>query len=231
MKTIGLLGGMSWESTAYYYRIINEGVRDQLGGFHSAKITLHSLDFHDVEHAQGKNDWVAAGTQLAEAAKWVEAGGADFLLMCTNTMHRVAPAVENAINIPFLHIADATAESLMAKHHKRVGLLGTRYTMTQNFYQGRLLDHFGVDVLIPEEQDQAIVHSVIYEELCQGVISDQSRREFLRIIDWLSDHGAEAVILGCTEIGLLINQSNTEVPVFDSATLHAEAAVRMAISK
>ncbi len=230
MKTIGLLGGMSWESTAYYYRIINEEVRNQLGGFHSAKITLHSLDFHDVEHAQGKNDWVAAGTQLAEAAKWVEAGGADFLLMCTNTMHRVAPAVENAISIPFLHIADATAESLMVKHHKRVGLLGTRYTMTQNFYQGRLLDHFGVDVLIPEEKDQETVHSVIYEELCQGVISDQSRREFLRIIDWLRDHGAEAVILGCTEIGLLINQSNTEVPVFDSATLHAEAAVRMAIS-
>ncbi len=229
MKTIGLLGGMSWQSTMSYYRALNEGVNKTLGGLHSARITLHSVDFHDVEHAQGRNDWVHGGEQLAQAARLVEAGGADFLLLCSNTMHKVAPAVENAVSIPLLHIADATAESLVSRHFKRVGLLGTQYTMTQNFYQGRLLDHFGLDVLIPEAQHREQIHQIIYDELCHGEIKPSSRQTFLEAITWLREHGAEAVILGCTEIALLLDQSHTDMPLYDSAALHAESAVRLAL--
>ncbi len=229
MKTIGLLGGMSWESTASYYKIINEGVRDALGGLHSAPITLHSVDFHNIEQSQNSGDWVSAGTELAQAARLVEAGGADFLLICTNTMHKVAPAIENAINIPLLHIADATADALVSKHFQRVGLLGTAFTMEQNFYKGRLLDKYGLDVLTPSTDDQQQIHDIIYHELCMGEVKDASRQIYLDIIGKLHDRGAEAVILGCTEIDLLVKQKDTPVPLFDTAAIHAQAAVRMAL--
>ena len=229
MKTIGLLGGMSWESTVGYYRAINEGVKNTLGGLHSAKIAMYSVDFEPIEKLQHEGDWEGTARILSEAAKGVQSAGADFLLICTNTMHKVAPQIERAIKIPVLHIADATAEVLVHKGIKTVGLLGTAFTMEQDFYKGRLSEKYGVNVLVPNEEDRQIVHKIIYQELCIGKIDADSKSEYLRIIDLLANQGAEAVILGCTEIGMLVSQGDTKVTLFDTTTIHAEKAVEFAI--
>jgi aspartate racemase len=229
MKTIGLLGGMSWESTAAYYRAINEGVKKSLGGLHSAKIVLYSVDFEPIEQLQHKGDWESMANILSDAALKIQAAGANFLLICTNTMHKVAPDIEKAIHIPILHIADATAEVLVGKGIKTVGLLGTAFTMEQDFYKGRLMDKYSLKVLIPDEPDRKIVHDVIYQELCLGQIIEKSKKEFLRIIESLANQGAEAVILGCTEIGLLVNQTDTNIELYDTTVIHAEKAVEYAI--
>ncbi len=230
MKTIGLLGGMSWESTELYYRWINEGVKARLGGLHSAKIALVSVDFQEIEELQVTGDWDAAGIALAQAAQRVEAAGADFLVICTNTMHKVAPAIEAAINIPLLHIADATADAIKTAGFDTIGLLGTNFTMEQDFYRGRLVDHHGLSVLIPCETDRQIVHRIIYGELVLGQVNEESRAEYLRIIDALAAEGAEAIILGCTEITMLVQQEHTSVPLFDTTAIHAAAAVSFALA-
>jgi aspartate racemase len=224
MRTIGLIGGMSWESTETYYRLINEAVREKLGGLHSARIILYSVDFHDIEQQQSAGDWIAAGALLAEAAKAIERAGADFLVLCTNTMHKVAPAIEAAVGIPLLHIADATAEAIKRAGHRRIGLLATRYTMEQDFYRDRLKQH-GIDVLIPDEPDRGEVHRIIYEELCLGVIRPESRARFRNVMHKLVALGAEAIVLGCTEISLLVDASDASVPMFDTTRLHASSAV------
>ncbi len=231
MKTIGLLGGMSWESTTSYYKAINEGVRQSLGGLHSAKICMVSVDFHPIEELQQQGDWKQTAKILSTAAQSVEAGGADFLLICTNTMHKVAPEIEAAIGIPILHIADATAQALLSDNVRKVGLLGTRFTMQQDFYKGRLEERFGLEVLVPEPDGQDVVHTIIYSELCLGVISDSSRQAYLKVIDSLAERGAEAVILGCTEIALLVKQEHTTVPLYDTTEIHAAQAVKLAISE
>ncbi|QSX39116.1 aspartate/glutamate racemase family protein [Shewanella sedimentimangrovi] len=230
MKTIGLLGGMSWESTQGYYRAINQGVRQALGGLHSAQIALYSVDFEPIEKLQHAGDWQQTARLLADAAKRVEAAGADCLLICTNTMHKVAPEIEQAIDIPLLHIADATAEVLMNQGIKKVGLLGTAFTMEQEFYRGRLSEGFGLEVLVPDAADRKRVHEVIYRELCLGKIMPDSKAEYLRIIASLAEAGAEAVILGCTEIGLLVEQADTEIRLFDTTAIHAAKAVEFAVS-
>lgn len=230
MKTIGLLGGMSWESTLPYYRHINEAVRERLGGLHSARLVLYSLDFHEIEALQRQGDWAAAGTLLADAARRLESAGADFLLLCTNTMHKVADAIEAASALPLLHIADPTAAAIQAAGLQRVGLLGTRFTMEQPFYRQRLEDRHGIQVLVPDEPDRAEVHRVIYEELCQGVVSEVSRQAYRQVITRLVARGAQAVILGCTEIGLLVRADDAEVPLFDTCVLHAQAAAERALS-
>ena len=224
MKTIGLLGGMSWESTAHYYRLINEATRKALGGLHSAPIAMFSVDFQDIEVLQHAGDWDATARILAGKATQVEAAGAELLLICTNTMHIVADEISAAINIPLLHIADATATVITESGMTSIGLLGTKFTMEQEFYRSRLERH-GLKVIVPPEQDRDIVHRVIYEELCLGEIHDESRTEFLRIIDDLQQQGAEAVIEGCTEIGLLVKQEHTSVPLFDTTSIHAQQAV------
>lgn len=230
MKTIGLLGGMSWESTLAYYRAINEGVKNTLGGLHSAQIALYSVDFEPIEQLQHSGDWEETARILSEAAQNIQAAGADFLLICTNTMHKVAPEIEAAIQIPLLHIADATAEILVNEGIESVGLLGTAFTMEQEFYKGRLENKYGLQVLIPDEKDRELVHKVIYQELCLGKIKSDSKAEYLRIIDALSAKGAEAVILGCTEIGTLINQADTDVRLLDTTAIHAKKAVEYATS-
>ena len=229
MKTVGLLGGMSWESTTDYYRAINEGVKKSLGGLHSAKIAMYSVDFAEIEVMQHKGDWDSTATILIDAAKKVQAAGADFLVICTNTMHKVAPQIEAAINIPLLHIADATAEVLVSEGVKTVGLLGTAFTMEQSFYKGRLKARYDLDVIVPNGTDVQIIHEVIYQELCLGVVREESKQAYLRIIDALSKQGAEAVILGCTEIGMLVKQSDTTVRLLDTTAIHAESAVKYAI--
>ena len=229
MKTIGLLGGMSWESSELYYRWINEGVKAQLGGLHSAQIALYSVDFQEIENLQHSGDWDASGVALAQAAQRIEAAGADFLLICTNTMHKVAPAIESAIDIPLLHIADATADAIKASGYHNIGLLGTNFTMEQDFYRGRLVEQHGLNVLIPDEIDRHIVHRIIYEELVLGQVNEASRNEYLRIIDALTARGAEGIILGCTEITMLVQQEHTAVPLFDTTAIHAEAAVALAL--
>ena len=229
MKTIGLLGGMSWESTVGYYKEINQGVNKELGGLHSAKIILDSVDFGPIEKLQHKDDWDGTAEILIQAAQGVERAGADFLLICTNTMHKVAQQIQQSINIPLLHIADATAEALTKDGVKKVGLLGTAFTMEQEFYKSRLINDFGLDVIVPEKNDRAIVHSVIYKELCLGQVQDASRVEYLRIIQQLSDQGAEAVILGCTEIAMLVKPQDTDVKLYDTTSIHAAKAVQMAI--
>ncbi|MDY0339960.1 MAG: aspartate/glutamate racemase family protein [Coriobacteriia bacterium] len=230
MKTIGLIGGMSWESTVSYYRIVNETVRDTLGDLHSAKIVLYSVDFADVEKLQSSGSWDAAGDLLASAAVDLESAGAGLIVLCTNTMHKVAPAIESAVSIPILHIADPTAVAVKARGLTRVGLLATRFTMEQDFYRDRLAALHGIEVLIPDERDRLIVHRVIYEELCLGVVSDSSRDEYRAIIDRLVQAGAQAIILGCTEIGLLVGPADSTVPLFDTADLHARAAAYWATS-
>jgi len=231
MKTIGLLGGMSWESTSEYYRMINEGVKRRLGGLHSAKIAMFSVDFDPIEKMQHNGDWDGAAASLCTAARQVEAAGADFLLICTNTMHKVALQVEKAVQIPLLHIADATASVLAAQGIRKVGLLGTAFTMEQDFYKGRLMTKFGVDVLIPSAEDRQIVHDIIYGELCLGNLNRDSKHKYLRIIDRLSKKEAEAVILGCTEIGLLVKQDETQARLFDTTAIHAEKAVEYALKE
>ena len=230
MKTIGLLGGMSWESTLLYYREINEGVKQALGGLHSAKIVLYSVDFAAIEAQQQSADWEGAARLLSDAALRVQAAGADFLVICTNTMHKVAPQIEAAIDIPLLHIADATAEVLLQDGIRQVGLLGKGFTMEQAFYKDRLIDKYGLQVKVPEEADREIVHRVIFEELCLGVTEEASKRNYLRIIDDLAAQGAQAVILGCTEIGMLVSQSDTAVTLVDTTRIHAQMAVRRAMN-
>ena len=229
MKTIGLLGGMSWESTVGYYRAINEGIRNRLGGLHSAKIAMVSVDFEPIEKLQHAGDWQGTAKILSEAALSVQAAGADFFLICTNTMHKVAPEVESTVKIPLLHIADATAETLLKEKIKTVGLLGTAFTMEEAFYKRRLNIKYGLDVIVPEKDDRQIVHQVIYQELCRGKIQGDSKSEYLRIIESLAEKGSEAVILGCTEIGMLVNQNDTKVKLFDTTAIHAEKAVDFAI--
>jgi len=229
MKTIGLLGGMSWESSVGYYRSINEGIKNSLGGLHSAKIAMYSVDFDPIEKLQHDGDWDGTAKILTEAAKNVQSAGADFLLICTNTMHKVAPQVEESIDIPLLHIADATAEVLVKKGIKTVGLLGTAFTMEQNFYKGRLSENYGLTVLVPNATDRVIIHDVIYKELCLGKSLPASKAEYLRIIESLANQGAEAVILGCTEIGMLVDQTDTEVELLDTTYIHAQKAVECAI--
>ena len=229
MKTVGLLGGMSWESSVGYYRAINEGVKGSLGGLHSAKIAMYSVDFDPIEKLQHDGDWEGTAKVLSEAAKNVQNAGADFLLICTNTMHKVAPQIEKAIDIPLLHIADATAEVIVKKGMKTVGLLGTAFTMEQEFYKGRLKENYGLTVLVPNAADRKIVHNVIYKELCLGKSLPASKTEYLRIIGSLASQGAEAVILGCTEIGMLVEQSDTEITLLDTAYIHAQKAVEWAI--
>ena len=230
MKTIGLLGGMSWESTALYYQLINEGVKKQLGGLHSARIALVSVDFQEIEELQQGDEWAEAARVLALAAGQVEAAGADFLLICTNTMHKVADQVQEAIEIPILHIADATAGKIKAEGKKRIGLLGTNFTMEETFYKGRLANEHGLEVLIPPKRDRDIVHGVIYEELVLGLVEDGSRQEFLRIINDLQDRGAKGVVEGCTEIAMLVQQQHTDVPLYDTTAIHAQQAVDAALS-
>lgn len=229
MKLIGLLGGMSWESTAEYYRLANELVRDRLGGLSSARVLLHSVDFADIEALQASGDWDAAGALLAGAARSLEAGGAELLVLCTNTMHKVAPAIEAATTIPFLHIGDVTARAVTGAGIERVGLLATAYTMEQDFLRDRLAEH-GLTVLVPSADDRAEVHRVIYEELVLGVIRDSSREAYRAVIDRLVAAGAEGVILGCTEIELLIGPDDSPVPVFPTTRLHVTAAVEAALA-
>jgi aspartate racemase len=229
VKTIGLIGGMSWESTVPYYRGINEAVKARLGGLHSARLILYSVDFHDVERLQHAGDWEAAGALLADAARALARAGADFLVLCTNTMHKVAPAIERAVALPLLHIADPTAAAIRASGARTVGLLGTRFTMEQAFYRERLQDRHGLAVLVPEPPDRAIVHRIIYEELCLGLTLDASRAEYRRIMAGLAAKGAEAIILGCTEITLLVGAADATVPLFDTTALHAQAAAALAL--
>ena len=230
MRTIGLLGGMSWESTVTYYQLINKGIKEELGGLHSAEIILSSVDFQVIEACQAQGDWQGAASILSKAALSVQAGGADFLLICTNTMHKVASAIKAEIDIPLLHIADATAQALVSQGISRVALLGTQFTMEQDFYKGRLTDVYDLDVVIPDSADRVIIHNIIYHELCIGKVLDSSKKEYLRIVDQMAAQGVEAVILGCTEIGLLIKQEDTAMPLFDTTKIHAHAAVAYALS-
>lgn len=223
MKTVGLLGGMSWESTVTYYQIINKTVKEKLGGLHSAKILMYSVDFAEIEKLQASGNWEQSAEILANAAWRLEKAGADFIVICTNTMHKVAPQIQSRITIPILHIADATADELTKADIKTVALLGTKYTMTQDFYKRRINDK-NIKVLIPKDADIEIVNHVIYDELCRGIISENSRQEYIRIISSLQKKGAQGVILGCTEIGLLISQKDSPIPVFDTTLIHARKA-------
>jgi aspartate racemase len=229
VKVIGLIGGMSWESTVPYYCCINEHVKRRLGGLHSARVVLYSVDFHDIEKLQHAGRWDEAGEILAAAARALAAAGADFIVLCTNTMHKVVGAIEGAVRIPVLHIADATAAEIERAGVRRVGLLATRFTMEQEFYRGRLESQHGIDVIVPEPAERDLVHDVIYDELCLGVISDTSRERYREIITRLVERGAEGIIYGCTEIGLLVSQADSPVPVFDTAQIHAAAAVDFAL--
>jgi aspartate racemase len=231
MKTIGLIGGMSWESTVPYYRIVNETVRARLGGLHSAKLVLYSVDFHEIEFLQHSGDWDEAGRMLAQAARSLQMAGADFLVLCTNTMHKIANFIERAVSIPLFHIADPTAQEIKQAGLKQVGLLGTRFTMEQEFYRGRLRDQHHLDVLIPDDADRGVVHKIIYEELCLGLVRDASRAEYRRIIQRLVDQGAQGVILGCTEISMLVGPSDSPVPLFDTMSIHARKAAEWALGE
>lgn len=229
MKTIGLIGGMSWESSAEYYRIINETTTARLGGLHSAKSILYSVDFAEIETLQHQGRWEETAHILSHAAKSLETAGAEFIILCTNTMHKVAGEIEANIQIPLLHIADATARIIRAQGLRRIGLLGTRFTMEEDFYKGRLTQKHGLEVLVPDLGDREIVHRVIYEELCVGHINQASRQQFVTIMERLAGAGAEGIILGCTEIGLLVKEGDSPVPLFDTTRLHAEAAISYAL--
>ena len=230
MKTIGLIGGMSWESSAEYYRIINQTTKEQLGGLHSAPIVMYSVEFNEIVRLQHEGKWDELTAIMVDAAKRLERAGADLVLICTNTMHKMASEVEHATSLPLLHIADATATRIKEKRLKRVALLGTRFTMEQDFYKGRLAEKHGLDVIVPSAEEMEIVHRIIYNELCQGTILDSSKKEYLRIINNLVNQGAEGVILGCTEIPLLVKQADVAVPIFDTTTIHAQEAVKIAIA-
>ncbi|WP_160042993.1 MULTISPECIES: aspartate/glutamate racemase family protein [Paenibacillus] len=229
MKTIGLIGGMSWESSMLYYQIINERVKERKGGHHSAKSLMYSVDFQEVKDLQHQGKWAEAAKVMIESAQKLEAGGADVIVICTNTMHKMAPEVMDSVSIPLLHIADATANKIVGDKIKKVGLLGTAFTMEQEFYKGRLINQFGLEVVVPDEADRAVVHDIIYHELCLGIINEDSKKRYLDIIDSLIRKGAEAVILGCTEITLLISQEDCNIPIYDTTRLHAEAAVDFAL--
>lgn len=229
MRRIGLIGGMSWESTAEYYRLLNQGVRKRLGGLHSAECLVYSVDFARIEVLQVRGEWGEAGVQLASAARTLEGAGAQLLLLCTNTMHIVAEQVQDAVGVPLLHLADVTAAAVTRSGRQTVGLLGTAFTMDQAYYRERLESH-GLTVLVPEPGDRQLIHRVIYDELCVGIVSDSSRDAYLEVIDRLTEGGAQGVILGCTEIELLVDQSNTDVALFPTTTLHVEAALDMALS-
>ena len=229
MKTIGLIGGMSWESSQEYYRIINERVRERLGGLHSAKSLMYSFDFEEVEQLQRKGEWGRLTELLIEAAENLEKAGADFVIICTNTMHKMAREVEDSVKIPLLHIADVTAKKIRERRIKRVGLLGTKFTMAEDFYRARLTGKFGIEVIIPGKQERQILHNIIYEELCLGVINQSSKEECGTIIRNLVSNGAEGIVLGCTEIPLLIKQEGVEVPLFDTTAIHAESAVEYSL--
>ena len=230
MKTIGLLGGMSWESTIPYYRLINEGVKQRLGGLHSASLLLHSVDFHEIEACQSSGEWDKAGEILAQAALGLQRAGAEGILLCTNTMHKVASHIEARCPLPFLHIADATGRAIGAAGMRRVALLGTRYTMEQDFYRGRLSSEFGIESLIPDDADRARINQIIFDELCLGTFSEPSRDYFLGLIARMAAEGAQGVIFGCTEIDLLVPASQCPIPVFDTAALHAADAVEFMLS-
>ncbi len=230
MKTIGLLGGMSWESTVPYYRIVNETIRSELGGLHSAKVVLYSVDFHEIERLQHAGEWDTAGDMLAAAARALEAAGADFVVLCTNTMHKVAATIEASIGIPLLHIADPTARAIRQAKVSTVGLLGTRFTMEQPFYRDRLVERHGLRVVLPDQEDRDIVHRIIYEELCLGSVLPESRDAYRRIMEQLRRDGAQAIILGCTEISLLVGPADCAVPLFDTTAIHARAAALAALA-
>ena len=223
LKTIGLIGGMSWESTATYYKIINETVKEKLGGLHSAKCILYSVDFQEIEECQANGNWEKSGEILGEAAYNLEKAGADFIVICTNTMHKVVNQIKEKISVPILHIAEMTAEKILEKGLKNIALLGTKYTMEQDFYKSKLIEK-GINVIIPDKNDIEIINEVIYDELCLGTINSDSKKKFLEIVDKLRSKGAEGIILGCTEIGLLIKNEDTDVPLFDTAIIHAEQA-------
>ncbi|MEI2806764.1 MAG: aspartate/glutamate racemase family protein [Albidovulum sp.] len=229
MRTLGLIGGMSWESTIPYYRIVNETVRERLGGLHSARLILYSVDFHDIERLQRAGAWDEAGRTLADAARSLEAAGAEGLALCTNTMHEVAPAIEAAVTIPLLHIADPTATAVKRAGFHTVGLLGTRFTMERDFYRGRLMERHGLTVIVPDAADREIVHRVIYDELCRGDIRAESRARYREIMRRLVEAGAEGIILGCTEIALLVRSDDAPVPLFDTTRLHARSAALWAL--
>ena len=230
MKTIGLIGGMRWESTVTYYQVINEAVKERLGGLHSARCILYSVDFQEIEECQTRGDWEKSARILGDAAKGLEGAGADCIVICTNTMHKVAPQIGERVSIPILHIAEATAEALIDSGITRVLLLGTRYTMQQDFYKEKLVER-GIEVMVPGDEDMEIVNRIIFGELCLGVISEESRKEYLRIIEEQKGRGAQGVILGCTEIGLLISQADTELPVFDTTQIHAGRAAEWAVTE
>jgi aspartate racemase len=231
MKTIGLIGGMSWESSLVYYRLINETVRQRLGGLHSAKCIMYSVDFADIEPLQHEGKWAEAADKMIQAARHVEDGGADLLVLCTNTMHKTAREIERHVNIPLLHIADATAQKINSEGLSRVGLLGTRFTMEDEFYKGRLIDRHGLEVIVPADEERQTVHQIIYDELCLGEIRQASKEKYVGIMDNLVRRGAQGIILGCTEIGLLIRTEDASVPVFDTTEIHAEAAVEYALER
>lgn len=228
MKTIGLIGGMSWESTVTYYQLLNRMARERLGGLHSAKLLMWSFDFADIEAMQAKGDWDAATAAMVDAAKALERGGADCIVICTNTMHKMASDVQNAVGIPLIHIADATAKAIQKTSVKKPLLLATRYTMEQDFYKGHLLSHHGIEAAIPNETDRTIVHNVIYDELCQGIVSPASKTRYLDIVEQSLKEGADGVIFGCTEVGLLISQQDFTIPTFDTTAVHAAAALDFA---
>lgn len=230
MKTIGLLGGMSWESTVTYYQIVNEVTKRELGGLHSAKVLLYSVDFSEIEKCQAEGDWAKSADILSEAAKSLEKAGADFIIICTNTMHKVAPQIQSRIGIPIIHIAESTADVLKQRNIQKVALLGTKYTMTQDFYKDKLAEA-GISVLIPDDASVEIVNDIIYNELCLGIISPQSKKKYIAIIEKLAQRGAQGVILGCTEIGLLVQQKDTSLPVFDTTQIHAEKAALLALGR
>ena len=228
LKTIGLIGGMSWESTVTYYKIINETVKERLGGLHSAKCILYSVDFQEIEECQANGNWEKSGEILGEAAYNLEKAGADFIVICTNTMHKVVDQIKEKISIPILHIAEMTAEKILEKGLKNIALLGTKYTMEQDFYKSKLIEK-GINVTIPDKNDIETINKVIYDELCLGTINSNSKKKFLEIVDKLRSKEAEGIILGCTEIGLLIKNTDTDVPLFDTAIIHAEQAAMYSI--
>ncbi|MGB0835206.1 MAG: aspartate/glutamate racemase family protein [Psychrobium sp.] len=229
MKTIGLIGGMSWESTTSYYQALNQGIKNELGGLHSAKIALYSVDFAEIERLQHRGEWDKTAEILCAAAQAVEAAGADFILICTNTMHKVATKIAHSVSIPLLHIADATALKLKEDGISKVGLLGTKFTMEQDFYKGRLRDQFAIDVVTPNKEDRETIHRIIYQELCVGKINESSRQAYVEIIEKLYRQGAQAVILGCTEIALLVGNNDTDVPLYDTTVIHAQKAIEQAL--
>jgi len=231
MKTIGLIGGMSWESSIEYYRIINETTREELGGLHSAKSIMYSVEFAEIESLQHQDRWEEAAQIMITAAQSLEKGGAEVALICTNTMHKLYDKVQKHIHIPLLHIADATGEDIVSRGIQKVALLGTRFTMQEDFYKGRLIERYNLDVIIPDTEEMKAIHRIIYEELCTGIVKTSSRQVYVEIIERLVTEGAEGVILGCTEIGLLVKQANSPVPLFDTTEIHARAAVRYALNK